>query len=111
MLSIVDYFRPNRLWRNADGENELATEEESMKKLMKCSKCRCEHPPLTLKLVNPQIYEDSDNIPDIREYDIICVNCNTALNRIYTENTMTGVKCVRDEMDNLYGTSSMMVWV
>jgi len=79
-----------------------------MEKLEKCPNCGQENPPLTLRLVDPQKYEDANNIPDNRIYALISLECGDTTDTFTVDNTITAVKALRDDMNLLYGESYIL---
>lgn len=90
-----------------------------MKKIDKCPNCGVDSPVLTLRLQNPELYETRSKVPDnrtyeefygskvpaIRTYDIVCINCDEGVESSTVDNSLWGIKKLRDEMDILYGES------
>ena len=69
-------------------------------------KCFCsESPAMTLCLLDPERYESEGDIPDHRIYNLLCIDCGHRLATYVTENTISAVKELRDQMDTLYGKS------
>ena len=79
-----------------------------MKKIEFCPKCGTKRPLLTLSLVDPIKYEDNDNIPDSRVYDLVCLDCNQNIDTFKIDNTIIALKELRDEMDKAYGKSTIV---
>ena len=77
-----------------------------MRKIEICLVCLEKNPPLTLRLVKPSpMHEDAIPVPDTRVYEVICLSCGSSLVSVETDNTLLGIKRIRDEMDTLYGKS------
>jgi len=64
-----------------------------------------ENTPLALILMDPERYEDEGVLPDYRIYQLFCLNCGRELTKYVTDNTISAVKELRDQMDSLYGKS------
>ncbi len=64
-----------------------------------------ENNPMGLILMDPERYEGEDDIPNNRIYSLVCLNCGREITKYVTENTITAVKELRDQMDFLYGIS------
>ncbi|MDD5045139.1 MAG: hypothetical protein PHG51_06335 [Candidatus Omnitrophica bacterium] len=79
-----------------------------MKKITKCPKCGWDNPPLYLKLRNPENYENDKKPPETRTYDVICFECGSVVEASTIDNTIKGIKSVRDEMETLYGQPQIL---
>lgn len=76
-------------------------------KVDSCPICKIVSPPLTVSLKNPQRYESSSDIPDKREYDLVCLNCGNILTTFEVDNHLAAIKELRDAMDKAYGPSKI----
>ena len=79
-----------------------------MKKVEFCPKCDIKNPLITLSLIDPIKYEDNDNIPDSRVYELVCLDCNQSIDTFVIDNTIIAVKELRDEMEKVYGKSTVI---
>lgn len=79
-----------------------------MKKIEKCPTCDHENPALTLILMDPERYEIGGDNPEKRIYRLVCLNCGCEITKYVTDNTLSAIKALRDEMDQLYGKS--VIW-
>jgi hypothetical protein len=79
-----------------------------IKKIEKCPKCGVENPILTLTLLDPAKYEDKDNIPGSRVFELVCMECGSTIDCYRIENTIIAMKEMRDEMDKHYGQSTIL---
>lgn len=73
----------------------------------KCIPCSIEdeNTPLALILMDPERYENEDDIPSHRIYRLVCLGCGCEITKYVTENTISAVKELRDQMDTLYSKS------
>ncbi len=79
-----------------------------MNKVDQCPKCKAQNPAVTLLLMSSREYDlGADTIPDTRTYDLMCLNCGASIDKFKIDNTITAIKALRDEMDNIYGKSEI----
>ncbi|KKL93611.1 hypothetical protein LCGC14_1872950 [marine sediment metagenome] len=79
-----------------------------LNKIDNCPNCGLASPPLTLRLLNPHLYEGESKVPDTRTYDVVCLNCDEVVESSKVDNTLIGMKKLRDEMNTLYGKSRII---
>ncbi len=78
-----------------------------LKKIKNCTKCDLANPPFTIALTREFEIHEAE-MPDKREYALICLNCHRAIEHISIDNTLVAIKKMRDELDDMYGVSYLV---